>query len=101
MLDIYEIEIEEYLDVVDYVDFVSVFFGLMVFFYVDSIREMVVIDRIIVFGREMNIVGFDDSFGWIFFFFENEEDWDDCLYGESFSGIRMYGGFRNDDDFVF
>lgn len=44
----------------------------------------------------MNIVGFDDVFGWIFYFFENEDEWDDWLYGESYCGI---GSVRNDEDF--
>lgn len=63
----------------------------------NSVREKVILKRIIVFGRDMNIVGFDDVFVWSFLFFENEEEWDDCLYGESYSGVWSV---RNDEDFV-
>jgi len=95
--DIHETETEEYLDAADYVDPVSAFSGPMAPFYVDTVREMAVIDRITASGREMNIAGFDDSSGRISLPSENEEDWD---HGESHSEVKTHGGHRNDEDFV-
>ena len=95
--DIHETDAEEYLDAPDYVDPVSAFSGPMAQFYVESVRENAVLERITsASGREMNIAGFDDSSGRTSLPSENEEEWDDRLHGEVHSA-RTYGGH---EDFV-
>lgn len=94
--DIHETDAEEYLDAPVYVDPVSAFSGPMAQFYVESVREKAVLERITASGRDMNIAGFDDSSGRISLPSENEEEWDDRLHGESHSG-RIHGGH---EDFV-
>lgn len=98
--DIHETETEEYFqDAPDYVDPVSAFSGPMAQYYVDSVREMAVIDRITSSGREMNIAGFDDSSGRTSLPSENEEDWDDRLHGESaHSGVSTRSGPTNEEE---
>lgn len=97
--DIHETDVEEYLDAADYVDPVSAFSGPMTPFFVDTVREKAVIERITASGREMNIAGFDDSSGRISLPSENEEEWDDRLHGESHNE-RTDGGNTNDEDLV-
>ncbi|KAG0568910.1 hypothetical protein KC19_6G051200 [Ceratodon purpureus] len=96
--DIHEADAEEYLDAPDYVDPVSAFSGPITQFYVESVREKAVLERITASGRDMNIAGFDDSSGRISLPSENEEEWDDrgSIHGEGHSG-RIHGGH---EDFV-
>jgi hypothetical protein len=94
--DIHETDAEEYLDAADYVDPVSAFSGPMAQFYVDSVQEKAVLERITASGREINIAGFDDSSGRTSLPSEYQEEWDDRLHGESHSG-SSHGGH---EDFV-
>nr|PNR59495.1 hypothetical protein PHYPA_002286 [Physcomitrium patens] len=95
--DIYEADTEQYLDASDYVDPVSAFSGPISQSYVNSVREKAILKRITASGRDMNIAGFDDASARSSLPFENEEEWDDRLHGESHSGAWSV---RNDEDFV-